>query len=91
VLDTNSGGLGFFLEEINGGTHTQRASFAIAPATGTNYTLELKASSTTLTGVLNGVQEWTYSSSSFQSQQNCGIRCNLGTAVTFANFQVLAP
>jgi pectate lyase len=91
VLDLGAGGLGFYLEEISGGTHIQRATYAITPATGTNYTLELKASGTTLTGILNGVPEWTYSSSDFQSQQNCGVRCNLGTAVTFANFQVLAP
>jgi hypothetical protein len=91
LLDLDNGGLGFFLNEVTAGAQVTRASYAITPATGTNYTLELKANGTTLTGYLNGTQEWTYTSSDLQTQQNCGIRCNLGTAVTFTNFQVLAP
>jgi hypothetical protein len=91
VLDMDNGGLGFFLEEVSGGTHTTRASFAISPSTGTNYTLELRAKGTIFTGFLSGTQEWTYTSSDFQTQTSSGLRCNLGTSVAFANFQVQAP
>jgi hypothetical protein len=90
-LDLGGGGRGFALYEVSAGTTVTRATYTISPVTGTNYVLEVRAKGTSFTGFLNGAQVWTYSSSDFQSSTGAGLRCNLGTAVTFSQFQVLAP
>jgi hypothetical protein len=90
-LDLSGGGQGFALIEVSGGTAVTRATYAISPGTGINYVLEVRAKGTSFTGFLNAAQVWTYSSSDFQTQTAAGLRCNLGTAVTFSQIQVLAP
>jgi len=91
ILDFSGNGYGFSLFEISGGAAFQRAFFSISPSTGTPYTLRCSAKGTLFTGYLNGVSEWTYTSSDFQTQQNAGLRNNLATAMVYSNFQVVAP
>jgi hypothetical protein len=67
-----------------------RATCAVGPVTGTNYVLEVLAKGANFSGLLNGAQVWTYSSTDFQTQTGAGLRCNLGTGVTFSQFQVVA-
>ena len=87
-IDNNSDTL--ILYEINGGGATNRAQAAVSIAINTDYAVKMTTSGTTITAWLDGANEISYNSATFnQTSTRVGLAQNSGQAV-FDDFTVTA-
>jgi hypothetical protein len=85
VLDNGE----FALYEVVGGTATEINRFSMTTSTSFPYTVRFLFQGPALYGFLNGVLDWTWLSSDFQTQTRFGVRNNISAACTYSNFFAL--